>query len=79
MLILSFLGPIEFCKGPIKITKGPFKFGNLHVFECGMGHWLILRAHHHFPESKRDCFKLSSAYFIENNALGHSTENSIAK
>ena len=24
------------------------KFGNLHVFEWDMGHWPILRAHHHF-------------------------------
>ena len=28
--------------------NGPLKFGNLHVFEWDMGHWPILRAHHHF-------------------------------
>ena len=42
------LGPIKFCKGPIKISNGQLKFGNLHVFEWDMGHWPILRAHHHF-------------------------------
>ena len=42
------LGPIKFCKWPIKISNGPLKFGYLHVFECDMGHWPILRAHHHF-------------------------------
>ena len=31
-----------------KISNGPLKFGNLHVFEWDMGHWPILRAHHHF-------------------------------
>ena len=52
MWISRILGPIKFCKGPIKISNGPLKFGNLHVFEWdmghGMGHWSILRAHHHF-------------------------------
>ena len=48
MWILRILGPIKFCKGPIKISNGPIKFGNLHVFERDMGHWPILRAHHHF-------------------------------
>ena len=48
MWILRILGPIKFCKGPIKISNGPLKFGNLHVFEWDMGHWPILRAHHHF-------------------------------
>ena len=48
MGILRLLGPIQFCKGPMKISKGPFKFGNLHRFEWDMGHWPILRAHHHF-------------------------------
>ena len=47
MWILRILGPIKFCKGPIKISNGPLKFGNLHVFEWDMGHWPILRAHHH--------------------------------
>ena len=27
---------------------GSLKFRNLHVFEWDMGHWPILRAHHHF-------------------------------
>ena len=31
-----------------KISNGSLKFGNLHVFEWDMGHWPILRAHHHF-------------------------------
>ena len=48
MWILRILGPIKFYKGPIKISNGPLKFGNLHVFEWDMGHWPILRAHHHF-------------------------------
>ena len=48
MWILRILGPIKFCKTPIKISNGPLKFGNLHVFEWDMGHWPILRAHHHF-------------------------------
>ena len=48
MWILRILGPIKFCKGPIKISNGPLKFGNVHVFEWDMGHWPILRAHHHF-------------------------------
>ena len=48
MWILRILGPIKFCKGPIKFSNGPLKFGNLHVFEWDMGHWPILRAHHHF-------------------------------
>ena len=48
MWILRILGPIKFCKGPIKNSNGPLKFGNLHVFEWDMGHWPILRAHHHF-------------------------------
>ena len=48
MWILRILWPIKFCKGPIKISNGPLKFGNLHVFEWDMGHWPILRAHHHF-------------------------------
>ena len=34
--------------GPIKISNGPLKFGNLHVFEWDMGHWPVLRAHHHY-------------------------------
>ena len=46
--MLRILGPIKFCKGPIKISNGPLEFGNLHVFEWDMGHWPILRAHHHF-------------------------------
>ena len=41
-------GPTKFCKGPIEISKGPLKLCILHVFECHMGHWPILRAHHHF-------------------------------
>ena len=48
MWILRILGPIKFCKGPIKISNCPLKFSNLHVFEWDMGHWPILRAHHHF-------------------------------
>ena len=48
MWILRILGPIKFCKGSIKISNGPLKFGNLHAFEWDMGHWSILRAHHHF-------------------------------
>ena len=48
MWILRILGPIKFCKGHIKISNGQLKFGNLHVFEWDMGHWPILRAHHHF-------------------------------
>ena len=48
MWISRILGPIKFCKGPIKISNGPLEFGNLHVFEWDMGHWSILRAHHHF-------------------------------
>ena len=48
MEILRILGTIKFCKGPMKISKGPLKFGNSHVFEWDMGHWPILRAHHHF-------------------------------
>ena len=48
MRILRILGRIKFCKGPIKISNGPLKFGNLHVFEWDMGHWPILKAHHHF-------------------------------
>ena len=48
MWILRILGSIKFCKGPIKISNGPLKFGDLHVFELDMGHWPILRAHHHF-------------------------------
>ena len=48
MWILRVLGPIKFCKGPIKISYGPLKFRTLHVFEWEMGHWPILRAHHHF-------------------------------
>ena len=28
--------------------KSPLKLCNLHVFEWDMGHWPILRAHHHF-------------------------------
>ena len=31
-----------------KISNGPLKFETLHVFEWDMGHWPILRAHHHF-------------------------------
>ena len=31
-----------------KNFKWPIKFGNLHLFEWDMGHWSILRAHHHF-------------------------------
>ena len=31
-----------------KNFKRPIKIGNLHVFEWDMGHWPILRAHHHF-------------------------------
>ena len=50
MWILRILGPIKFCKGPIKNLNGPLKFGNLHVFEWDMGHWPILRAHHHFGQ-----------------------------
>ena len=42
----SWAHPI--CKGTIKNSNGPLKFGNLHVFELDMGHWSILRAHHHF-------------------------------
>ena len=48
MWILRILGPIKFCKGPIKISNGPLKNENLHLFEWGIGHWPILRAHHHF-------------------------------
>ena len=48
MWILRILGPIKICKGPIKISNGPLKFENLHVFESDMGHWPILKAHHHF-------------------------------
>ena len=48
MLILRILGTIKFCKGPIKISNGPLKFVNLHVIEWDMGHWPILKAHHHF-------------------------------
>ena len=47
MWILRILGPIKFCKGPIKISNGPEKFWNVHVFEWDMGHWPILKAHHH--------------------------------
>ena len=47
-IILRIIGPIKFCNQLIKISKCPLKFGNLHVFEWAMGHWLILRAHHHF-------------------------------
>ena len=32
----------------LNFANGPLKFGNLHVFEWDMGHWPILRAHHHF-------------------------------
>ena len=32
----------------MKISNGPLKFGNLHVFEWDVGHWPIIRAHHHF-------------------------------
>ena len=28
--------------------KWPIKIWKLHVFEWDMGHWPILRAHHHF-------------------------------
>ena len=31
-----------------QISNGTLKFENLHVFEWDMGHWPILRAHHHF-------------------------------
>ena len=48
MWILRILGPIKFYKGPIKVSNGPLKFEYLHVFEWDMGHWPILRAHHHF-------------------------------
>ena len=48
MLILKILGTIKFCIEPIKISNDPLKFGNLHVIEWDMGHWPILKAHHHF-------------------------------
>ena len=41
-------GPIKFCEGPIENSKGPLKVYNLHVFKKDVGHWPILRAHHHF-------------------------------
>ena len=31
-----------------KNFKWPIKIWKLHVFESDMGHWPILRAHHHF-------------------------------
>ena len=48
MWILKILGLIIFCKGPIRISNGPLKLRNLHAFEWDMGHWPILRVHHHF-------------------------------
>ena len=68
MWILRILRPIKFCKGPIKISNGPLKFGNLHVFEWDMGHWPILKAHHHFGLGLTLQLLLFQNLLIEKNA-----------
>ena len=72
MWILRIIGPIKFCKGPIKISNGSLKFG-LHVFEWDMGHWSILRAHHHFGlglslvESSTHSNRLKFRWYLESS------------